>query len=228
MDQTLVSLLAASIAFIGSHIVLSHPLRAPLVRALGEKGFLAVYSLVALATLGWMILAFRAAPAGGGGAGGVAGEAQWGLTTILTLIAAVLLAGSFKGNPALPDTPADKIAAAEPTGVFRVTRHPMMWSFVLWALGHMILSWSQRTSIFAAAILILALLGSYLQDRKKEALLGEAWKAWEAKTSHLPRFGQLGQISPLTWLIGLVLWLAATWAHIPTAYIPAGVWRWLV
>lgn len=228
MDQTLVELLAASIAFVGSHVALSHPLRAPLVRVLGAKGFLAVYSLVALATLGWMIVAFRAAPPGGGGVGGIAGEAQWALATILTLIAAVLLVGSFRGNPALPDTPPEKIAAAEPKGVFRVTRHPMMWSFVLWALGHMILSWSQRTSILAAAILILALLGSYLQDRKKQALLGDAWKAWEAKTSHLPRFGELGQIGAVTWLIGVALWLAATWAHIPTAYIPAGVWKWLI
>lgn len=224
MEPALTSLVAAAIAFVGSHVALSHPLRAPLVRALGAKGFLALYSLVALATLGWMILAFRAAPPGGS----VPGEAQWILATILTLIAAVLLVGSFKGNPALPDTPPDKIAVAEPQGVFRVTRHPMMWSFALWALGHMILSWSQRTSIFAAAILVLALLGSHLQDRKKRALLGDAWNAWEAKTSHLPRLGQLGKVGPVPWLAGLVLWLAATWAHIPTAYIPAGIWKWLI
>jgi len=228
MHPALISLLAASIAFVGTHLVLSHPLRAPLVRMLGEKGFLALYSLVSLATIAWMVLAFRAAPPGDGGAGGVAGEAQWALASILTLLAAVLLAGSFKGNPALPQTPVDKVAAALPTGAFLVTRHPMMWSFVLWALGHMILSWSQRTSILAAAVLILALLGSYLQDRKKEALLGDAWKHWEMQTSHLPRFGQLMKVSAVTWLAGLVLWLAATWAHIPTAYVPAGIWKWLV
>jgi len=228
MEDPLISLLAASIAFVGSHIVMSHPLRGPMVKLLGEKGFLGAYSLVSLATFAWMVLAFRAAPPGGGGASGAAGEAQWALASILTLIAAVLLVGSFKGNPALPGVPAAKVAAAEPMGVFRVTRHPMMWSFTLWALGHMILSWSQRTSILAAAILILALLGSYLQDRKKEALLGEAWTAWEAKTSHLPRFGQLGHAGAAAWLIGLALWLAATWGHDALAAIPAGVWKWVV
>ena len=38
---------------------LSHPLRAALVARLGERGFLGLYSLVAFATLGWMILAWR-------------------------------------------------------------------------------------------------------------------------------------------------------------------------
>ena len=45
----LLSLVAASTAFVGSHFALSHPLRAPLVGALGEAGFRVLYSLVALA-----------------------------------------------------------------------------------------------------------------------------------------------------------------------------------
>ena len=228
MDETLVSLLAASIAFIGSHFAMSHPLRTPMVKVLGEKGFLGVYSLVSLAAFAWMVIAFRAAPPGGGPIPGLAGEAQWALSSLLTLIASVLLVGSFKGNPALPEVPADAIANKEPAGVFLVTRHPMMWSFALWALAHMILSWSQRTSILAAAILILALLGSHLQDRKKRALLGEAWRNWEERTTHLPRFGQLFAVGAVPWLAGIVLWLAATWAHIYVSAIPAGIWKWLV
>ena len=62
MDSSLAQLAAASIAFVGTHFALSHPLRASLVSAIGEKGFLPFYSLVAFATLGWMIVAFRAAP----------------------------------------------------------------------------------------------------------------------------------------------------------------------
>lgn len=228
MDETLVTLFAACTTFVGSHIVMSHPLRAPMVKALGEKGFLGVYSLVSLAAFAWMVIAFRAAPAGDGGIGGVAGEALWALSGLLTLIAMVLFIGSHKGNPAAPAVSREKVAASEPRGVFLVTRHPMMWSFALWALAHMILSWSQRTSILATAILVLALAGSYLQDRKKAALLGDAWIAWEAKTSHLPRFGQLSKVSAAQWLIAIALWLAATWAHIWAAAIPAGIWKWLI
>ena len=45
MDQPLVNLIAASIAFVGTHFAMSPPLRAGMVRALGEKGFAGVYSL---------------------------------------------------------------------------------------------------------------------------------------------------------------------------------------
>lgn len=55
-------LLIAATAFVGTHFLMSHPLRAPLVSRLGEKGFLGLYSLVAAATMIWMILAYRAAP----------------------------------------------------------------------------------------------------------------------------------------------------------------------
>ena len=56
------NVVAAAIAFVGTHFLLSHPLRAPLVRAAGERGFLGLYSLVAAVTLGWLALAYRAAP----------------------------------------------------------------------------------------------------------------------------------------------------------------------
>ena len=159
----LVTLLAASIAFVGTHFSLSHPLRTPLVRILGSGGFMLLYSLVAFATLGWMIVAFRAAPAGD--LGGTSGEIGWAVATILTLPALVLFLGSLRGNPALPAPGAEKAAAQDPVGVFRVTRHPMMWGFALWSISHIVLWWDNRTLIVAAAILVLALVGAHLQDR---------------------------------------------------------------
>lgn len=56
------NVVAAAIVFVGTHFLLSHPLRAPLVRATGDKGFIGLYSLVAFATLIWLVLAYRAAP----------------------------------------------------------------------------------------------------------------------------------------------------------------------
>ncbi len=229
METALTSLIAASIAFTGGHFALSHPLRAPLVRLVGEKAFLGIYSLVALAAFVWMVLAFRAVPP----AGAIPlppplGEIFWAIASLLTLIAMVLLLGSFRGNPALPDTPADKVAAAKAQGVFAVTRHPMMWSFALWAIAHILLFWSFRTLIVALAILILALVGAHLQDRKKEGLLGEAWQGWESQTSYWPRWGRLLSVGRRLWLVAIALWLLATYAHIHAAYVPAGIWRWLL
>ena len=63
--EPLLSLIAGSLAFVGTHFALSHPLRAPLVGAIGENGFRAAYSLVSLATFFWAVMAFRAVAPGG-------------------------------------------------------------------------------------------------------------------------------------------------------------------
>jgi uncharacterized membrane protein len=139
----------------------------------------------------------------------------------------ILLAGSFAGNPALPTPMAEAQARAEPKGVFRVTRHPMMWSFGLWAASHMVLFWSTRTMITALAMGFLALVGAKMQDRKKESLMGESWAEWESKTSYWPRWGQLFSVGAVPIIGGTVLWLAGSWLHLWQAGIPAGVWRWV-
>ncbi len=220
----LTSLAAASLALVGTHFALSHPLRATLVGTLGATGFLGLYSLVAAGCLVWMYLAFMAAPAGGLGGSGAIG---WAIAMLLTLPALVLFLGSLKGNPALPAPGAEKLAAQAPGGVFAVTRHPMMWGFALWALSHLVLWWSWRTTIVAGAILVLALVGAHLQDRKKRELMGPAWAEWEAKTAFWPRWSRLVRAGAALWSIAFVAWLGLTWWHLRTAGIPAGIWRWL-
>lgn len=224
MDTSLVALIAANIAFVGTHFAMSHPLRSPLVKALGAGGFQAAYIVVSFATLAWVYFAFIAAPpadlAG-------SGEIGWIAATLITLPAMILLAGSLIGNPALPTPMAEAQARAEPAGVFTVTRHPMMWGIGLWAASHMILFWSTRTLVTALAMGILALVGAHLQDRKKQALMGAAWVQWESKTSYWPRWGKLLSVGAVPLLVGVVLWLAFSWLHLWRAGIPAGVWKWL-
>lgn len=223
MSDALVQLVAANIAFVGTHFAMSHPLRAPLVGVLKEGGFSAVYSLVSAATLFWVYLAYKAAPTTDLPG---SGEIGWIVSTVLTLIALVLWAGSFTGNPAMPTPKAAEQARAEPKGMFRVTRHPMMWGFALWALSHIILWANLRSVITALAIGTLALVGAKLQDRKKAALMGEAWNEWEGRTSYWPRLSQMFSAGLIYWAIGLAAWLAFSWAHLPIGGIPAGVWRW--
>lgn len=218
----LLFLLAASLTLVGTHLLLSHPLRGPLVRRLGERGFLLLYSAVALGAIWWMARAFRAAPAGDLGA--ATGTAGWIAASVLTVPALVLFLGSLSGNPALPQAGTSGLAKREPHGVFRITRHPMMWSFALWALAHLALLWSWRTSIVAGAVLLLALVGAAGQDLRKRAAMND-WRAWEARTSYWPRWGELLSVGWLPWLMALASWLAITWAHIPLGGIPAGVWR---
>jgi len=171
MRMVIVSLILANVAFVGTHFAMSHPLRAPMVARLGDTGFQIAYSLVSFATLAWVYFAFSAAPPSDLPG---TGQVGWAIATLLTLPAMVLFAGSVIGNPALPTPMAQDQARAEPKGVFTITRHPMMWGFALWALSHMVLFWSVRTMVTAFAMAVLALVGSRLQDVKKQALMGEA------------------------------------------------------
>ena len=217
-----VSLALATIAFVGTHFLMSHPLRLGMIRNLGESGFRIAYSLVSFVTLGWMILAFP-------GADAIplwrAPAWWWPVASLIMLLASILLAGSFVRNPAFPHPGAEKQVSRAATGVFAITRHPMNWSFILWALVHLSVWGTPRNLIVAGGILILALFGSLGQDRKKLSAMGKAWGGWQSRTSFVP-FGALlsgkakwASANP-GWIAlggGLLFWLVVTGFHVPLA-----------
>ena len=213
------SLLLSSIAFVGTHFLLSHPLRGPLVRTMGEGPFRGVYSMVSLITFGLMVFFYHAI----GRETYLmwnAGDAGWIIGTILMWLAAILFVGSFLGNPALVGAPGPR---GGPSGVLRITRHPMMWSFAIWAAVHMMIIAQFKTVVFDSAIIILALVGAYMQDRKKAGQMGEDWHDWTAQTAFVPFTRGLANPGIVALVGGTLLFLIATWAH----PIPAGIWRWI-
>lgn len=223
--------LAAAGAFVLTHFLLSHPLRRPLVGALGEKGFMLLYSGVALVTFGATVHFYKAAPR-------TAplwdvGDGLWALVTVAMLFASILLLGSFIRNPALPGA-VKSAATAKAAGVYAVTRHPMMWSFAIWGVCHILVYPVEKNIILASAIIVLALVGAALQDRKKAMQDPQGWIAWESRTSYWPfaaiaqKRASFGGFGAHAIGGGIVLWLLATWAHIPLAGWAAGIWRWLV
>ena len=219
----LASLALATLAFVGTHLAMSHPLRLRLVGNLGEQWFLLLYSAVAFVTLGWMIFAYRAVRnsfplwAAPGWA--------WPVAAGVMLLACILLAGSFFRNPAFPHPGSKRQAVRPASGIFAVTRHPMNTAFILWALVHLALWGSPRNLIVAGGILVLALLGSIGQDGKKLDVVGEPWRAWMARTSFVPFAALLskrakGRGLAEAWppvLLGLALWAAIIWFHAPEA-----------
>ena len=110
-------LAVAAVAFVGSHFLLSHPLRPGLVARLDERRFQGLYSLVALITFGVMLYCYHAL--GRQAALWSIGEAGWNFAAILMWLASIFLVGSFVGNPALPG--ARRVSA--PGGVLAITRH---------------------------------------------------------------------------------------------------------
>ena len=216
-----------TIAFVGTHLAMSHTYRMRLVGQLGEQRFSLLYSIVAAITLGWMIWAYQDADPWP-----LWTAPDWGWTAAsgVMLIASILLVGSLIRNPAFPHPGAAKLAAAPARGVYAITRHPMNWSFILWALTHIAIYGSLRNLIVATGILVLAVAGSIGQDRKKRALMKD-WSKWEARTSFAP-FGALlsgrakwkdGVPSPIALVGGFLLWLTVTSLHAPQASLPGWV-----
>lgn len=209
-------LYAATIAFLATHFISSTPLRPALARAIGEKGYLGLYTLVAFLTLGWMIWAYGKAPL----------EPLWPglrLAPLFTMpVAFILIAcGLLSRNPTLVG--ADKLLKSpDPArGIIRVTRHPMMWGFILWAASHILARGEMKSTVFFGSFLVLAALGALLIDRRKEKTLGEDWQRFARVTSYFPflailqernRFdaAEIGWRNPA---IGLALYAAVFLAH---------------
>jgi uncharacterized membrane protein len=181
--------------------------------------FQGLYSLVALATFGGMIWARSSA----GAEAWLWQPASWAwpVAALLTWMASILLAGSFVRNPAMVTFgPASDVRIGAPAGVMRITRHPMMWSFAMWAASHMLVHPEPSALVVAATVLVMALVGSAGQDVKKRKHLGDAWAGWVAKASFVPFGRGLALPGWPAFIGGTVIFVAATWVH----PLPVGVW----
>ena len=211
-------LLFSAILFVGTHFLLSHPLRARLAGAMGERAFQGFYSLVAIATLGSTIYFYHII--GREPQLWVPGEAVLVLAALLMWFGSILFVGSFVRNPALPGA---RGPSGAPHGVFAITRHPMMWGFAVWAAVHLLVVATPKALVLDGAILFLALAGSVGQDRKNAARRGERWHEWTAQTAFWPFARGLASPGLVAFVGGTLLFLLATWLH----PLPAGPWRWI-
>lgn len=155
------TLVAATLVFLATHFIASTPLRPLLVNAIGEWPYRGAYSLVALVTLVWMGWAFANAPR----------EPIWvGIREVPYLVmplAFVLIACGYGRNPTMVG--ADRLLKSEDParGIIRITRHPIMWGFMLWAGSHILARGDLRALIFFGGLLLVAALGTILMDARK-------------------------------------------------------------
>lgn len=171
-------LVAATLVFLATHFIPSTPLRPALVRTMGQWPYVGVYSLIALLTLGWMIWAYIGTPR----------EPLWPgirwITYALMPIAFVLLACGFWRNPTIVGAEGLLRSQDPARGMIRVTRHPIMWGFMLWAAAHILARGDTKSLVFFGAFIVLAGVGTLLMDARKKA--NPDWPRFAAVTSHIP------------------------------------------
>jgi uncharacterized membrane protein len=190
MPEAIDHLIAAMALFVGGHFLLaSAPLREPLVRRLGERGFMLLFSVLSAAALVWAIEAFLAAPY-------VevwlpAPAFFWVPVAVLPFALLLAIAGLTGPSPTLPAAGDEMWAGRDPTaGIIRITRHPFLVGVALWASSHLLVQGDAAAMVLFGGMLVLAVGGMWHIDRKKEARLGAAWGPILLTTSVVP-FGAI-------------------------------------
>jgi uncharacterized membrane protein len=211
------SLLAlAAVIWIATHSGLAGTgLRGFIAQRTGERTFRAAYSLISLASIAFLMVAYRRAPIVP--LWTAPASLRWMLAFVM-LAAFLLFAGALTtrnptaiGGEAAPANP--------PAGILRVTRHPMLWSFTLWAAAHMIGLGTADGFVFFGAFLVTSIWGMPSIDSKLAARNPDLWAELSRATSILP-FGailagrnrfipvEIGWAGPLAALIVWVAFLA--------------------
>ncbi len=220
MTGSITALVVATALFVVSHLALANaPLRDVIVTRLGEPRFLLLYSVLGIVLFIWAVAAYGAAPYE---------EVWWAgagvrvIPLVLMPFAFILLVcGHFTPNPTA--VMQDRLLnESEPAaGIIKITRHPAMWGITLWAAGHLLVNGDVASIIFMGAMLVLALAGMVLIDRKKQAKDPAGWARFAAVTSLVPFAALIGgrttlRLSELGWWkigLGVVLYLAFLHVH---------------
>jgi uncharacterized membrane protein len=179
------NLIVAALFLIGTHLgIASSQLRTALVQRLGERLYLALYSLLALLAIGWLVSAWRQAPLV---PLWTPGPALAHLPLVLMPLALLLVVCGLTGpNPTAVGQRPDPDAQQPATGILRVTRHPFMWGAGLWASAHLLVNGDQASVIFFGTFAVLALLGTVLLDSKRTRNPPPGWGVFLQATSNVP------------------------------------------
>ncbi|MBI3042249.1 MAG: NnrU protein [Betaproteobacteria bacterium] len=200
------------VLFAGTHLVLSSlAVRARLVAGLGEKPFLGLYSLVALATFIPLVSVYFDHRHGGGPLWNIV--ALPGMRPLAMLLAALgialVAAGVLQPSPAL----AGMRKAAASRGLTRITRHPLFMGIALWALSHLLLNGFVNDVLFFGGLLAFSLVGAAHQDARKRVTDRERLAPFFAETSFWPFAAVLAGRNRAAWRelpwIGLAIGAAA-------------------
>jgi uncharacterized membrane protein len=211
-------LIVAALVWIAIHLGLAGTkLRDSVVRLIGDGGFRGVFSVLSVAVLLFVVSAWVRAPST---LLWIApGWLRW-LLVLAMLPAFVLFVASVSGpNPTMIGREVGGVQP--PRGIIRVTRHPMLWSFAIWAAVHIVGNGDTASLVFFGAFLVTALAGMPSIDAKLARRAPDTWQAVSAVTSIVP-FAAIGQgrnrfvareIGWVTAAIGVAAWIVVLVVH---------------
>lgn len=213
--------LAAFTVFVALHSIPASPrIRGTLVSHLGHGTYIALYSAVSLVALAWLFysafnldyielwvpaawqghVAFAAAPLG----------------------IFFVLAGLLSRNPF--STTARR-GGGEPGAIVAVTRHPVLWGFVLWALGHIPPNGDLRSLLLFGGFAIFSAGSMAMMEQRSRKKHGDALTEMAADTSIVPFAAILQGRARLRFDMPMLLAVVGT--AVLAAWLLAGGHAWL-
>jgi uncharacterized membrane protein len=211
-------LIVAALIWIGIHIgIAGTSLRGAIVARIGEPAFRVLFSVLSIAAIWFLVRCWLGAPTTPLWA--APDWLRWVLAVVMLPAFVLFVASLSPRNPTMVGR--DSMIAEPPRGIQRVTRHPMLWAFALWAGVHLVGNGDSAAIAFFGAFLVTALAGMPSVDAKLARRDPTAWGALAAATSIVPfaaivqrrnRFvvREIGWVTPLT---GIVVWAVTLYLH---------------
>ncbi len=212
----------ALVAFLASHAIPARPaVRRRLTALLGDRLYLALYSVLSIVLLVWLVHAAAGAPFVE-----LWSFANWQrhVPALMVPIAfAIGAAGLFSPNPLSMSAARRPFEESRP-GVVALTRHPVLMALALWTGSHLVPNGDLSHVILFGTFLLLSVGGMFILDRRARRRLGEAeWTVLARRYPMLqwPRGRWLDRRTVLLGLAGVLFAVAFALLHEIIIGVPA-------
>lgn len=179
------NLIAAAAFFLLIHFgIAGTTLRDRILARIGMKTYRAVFSVLSVAGIVWLVGAYSRAPL----------VPLWSAQSWIKYVAVALVFVAFLYAVTGLQTPNPTAASFESRlarddavlGIIRVTRHPFLWGVALWSFAHLIVNGDVASLILFGSLLLLAVAGTVSIDAKRRREFGPQWDRFAAATSNVP------------------------------------------
>jgi uncharacterized membrane protein len=183
------NLITAAAFFLLIHFgVAGTKLRDTILARIGMKTYRALFSLLSLGGIVWLVSAYSRAPF----------QPLWDVPPWTKYLALVLVFAAFPlvviglltPNPTTASFESRLAHANVVQGMIRITRHPFLWGVALWAFAHLVVNGDAASLVLFGSLLALALAGTVSIDAKRRRAYGDQWDRFAAATSNVP-FGAI-------------------------------------